>query len=59
MNEINYITTFTCVRNDVFMPYPETVESIDTRTENEEPLRETIDVMGTAYVGESDEGETG
>jgi hypothetical protein len=41
------------------MPYPETVESIDTRTENEEPLRETIDVMGTAYVGESDEGETG
>ena len=59
VNEINYVTTFTCVRNDVFMPYPETVESIDTRTENEEPIRETVNVMGTAYVGESDEGETG
>ena len=59
VNEVNYVTTFTCVRNDVFTPYPETNESIETRMNTVEPQRGTANVNGTAYVGESDEAESG
>ena len=54
-----YGCTFKCVRNDLQLPLPRTDESIEDRTEYVEPQKGSIDVLGTAYVGESDEGETG
>ena len=47
------------MRNDLQLPLPRTDESIEDRTEYVEPELGSIDVLGTAYVGESDEGETG
>ena len=41
------------------LPLPKGDESIEDRTVHTEPQDVTVDVLGTAYVGESDEGETG
>ena len=54
VNEVNYVTTFTCVRNDVVIPYPQTTESIEQRTEYVEPQRGTKDVMDIAYVSDTE-----
>jgi len=59
VSDNSYGCTFKCVRNDLQFPLPRTDESIEDRTEYVEPELGSIDVLGTAYVGESDEGETG
>ena len=41
------------------IPLPRGDESIEDRTVHTEPQGATLDVLGTAYVGESDEGEIG
>ena len=45
------------MRNDLQAPLPKSDESIEDRTEYVEPQEGDFDVLGTAYVGESDEGE--
>ena len=57
ISETGYSTTFKCVRNDLQFPLPKSDESIEDRTEYVEPQEGDFDVLGTAYVGESDEGE--
>ena len=57
ISETGYSTTFKCVRNDLQVPLPKSDESIEDRTEYVEPQEGDFDVLGTAYVGESDEGE--
>jgi hypothetical protein len=44
INEVNYVTTFTCVRNDVKIPYPRTDESLESRIGTIETRRGAINV---------------
>ena len=52
-----YGCTFKCVRNDMKIPLPKIDESIEDRTAHTEQEEGTFDVLGTAYVGESDEAQ--
>ncbi len=54
VNETTYGTTFKCVRNDVRIPYPKSDESIEERTVHTEPRDVTVDVLGTAYVDDTE-----
>ena len=39
------------------IPLPKIDESIEDRTAHTEPTEATLDVLGSAYIGESDEAE--
>lgn len=54
VNEVNYVTTFKCVRNDVLIPYPQTDESIEDRTNYVEPSKSSIDVLQTTVVDDTE-----
>jgi hypothetical protein len=54
VNEVNYVTTFKCVRNDVLVPYPQTDESIEDRTLYREPFSGDIDVLKTTIVDDTE-----
>ena len=54
VNEVNYVTTFKCVRNDVLVPYPQTDESIEDRTNYTEPSKSSIDVLETTFVDDTE-----
>ena len=55
VSENAYGCTFKCVRNDLVFPLPRGDESIEDRTVHVEPQDITVDVLGKAYIGESDE----
>ena len=57
INEVNYVTTFTCVRNDVKIPYPRTNESLESRIGTVETKRGAVNVnTAPASIDDDDMG---